>query len=106
MITDEDSLRKSLEIVDANGVLKILSIPMMCSKYYAAKTIEVVPEYSEWNIRLLSVFINQLEEFRLDPSNGCRCQFNTNNENYFFFKFIANPKASDEELHKKVKNTF
>ena len=106
MITDEDSLRKSLEIVDANGSFRILSIPMRCSKYNAAKTIEVVPENSEWNIRLLSVFINQLEEFRLDPSNGCRCQFNTNKENYFFFKFIANPKDSDEELHSRAKKYF
>lgn len=84
MDEDENALNKVLNIVDANGFINIVSTPMLNSRFNAAITVEIHPDNSEWDFGVLSVFVNQLQDYKLDPSNGCRCQFNTNNEHYFF----------------------
>ena len=64
---------------------------MQKCRYKTAKTVEILPENSSWDYRNLAVFVNELKEFKYDPKNGSRIQFNPDNAQYFFSGSLINP---------------
>ncbi|KAK8852415.1 hypothetical protein M9Y10_017389 [Tritrichomonas musculus] len=90
----EDEIRINLDLIEASSSFQIVSEEMQNCRYKAAKTVEIQPENSMSDYRNLAVFINELKEFKYDPKNGVKIQFNPDNAQYFFFKFIkqSNPE--------------
>ena len=96
LMDPHDYLRRIVDLNDANPSLKLSTKPLICSKYNCAKTLSIYPEEYDWNCRLLSVFINQLKDFKLDPKNGCRTRINGKDEVYHFFRFVSIDNPSKE----------
>lgn len=92
----QDNLRRIVDFNDANPTLKIATKPLISSKYKCSKTLAIQPEEDDWDFRWLSVFINQLNNYQLDPKNGCRSRFNVNKEVYHFFRFISRNNQREE----------
>lgn len=91
----EERIKQTINIIDATSTIKIISKPLLCSKYKTAVTIKIDPEDFDWNYRSLSVFVNEITGFKLDDKNGCRLQINAKNETYYFFRFVS--KKNEKE---------
>lgn len=85
----EERIKQTINIIDATSTIKIISKPMICSKYKTASSIKIDPENFDWNYRSLSVFLNEITGFKLDEKNECRMQINVNKETYYFFRFVS-----------------
>lgn len=102
----QDNLRRIIDLNQANSSLKVSTKPLICSKYKLAKTLAISPEEYDWDFRLLSVYINQLDDFQLDPKNGCRSRINGKNEVYYFFRFFAKNDQDKEFILIDIMNSI
>lgn len=60
----EERIKQTINIIDATSTIKIISKPLLCSKYKTAVTIKIDPEDFDWNYRSLSVFVNEITGFK------------------------------------------
>lgn len=102
----QDNLRRTIDLNQANSFLKVSTKPLICSKYKCAQTLAISPEEYDWDFRLLSVYINQLEDFQLDPKNGCRSRINSKDEVYYFFSFVSKNDQEKEFILINIKNSI
>ena len=84
----EEYLEKVRWILELNDYLRITTDQMRLSEFECAKSFFINPEGFSWNQRFLSVFINQLYDYHLDPKNGFRHQKSSSGCDYYFVKFF------------------
>ena len=72
------------DIVDS---IKLKTVKMRYSEYQRTETPFIIPEDSEWTIKILSVFLNELHNWSIDSNNGYRQRQNPNKQTYLYPSF-------------------
>ena len=75
---------------------------IITSIYKKRKAFLIFPKGNKWNFTLLSIYLNELQNYIMDVDNSCRLQTNNNGEENYFMKFFSTIK--DEEKHNVIIN--
>lgn len=78
----------STDLTGIEDTLILQTIPMQDSRYKTRADIDFVPLNNSWTYKILTVFLNQLAAWRIDPDNGIRRQAHRSGTPYIFAKFI------------------
>ncbi len=79
----------STDLLGINETLVLQTLPLQESRYKAKADINITPLNNSWNYKLLTVLLNQLHTFHIDPDNGFRKQSHRGGKSYTFSKFVS-----------------
>ena len=90
---------KMHQILDIDQSFVIETPLMNLSFYNKHQYITIQPREDEWSYKLLSIFLNCLDKWIVDPENGCRKITKHDGSSYFFFKFNSSTEEWQELIY-------
>ena len=73
---------------DINEIKLCTSVIAKC-EYKRYQNYVVTPDKIDWDFNLLSILINEMRKWKLDPTNGFRTRKKSNGAKYYFFRYIS-----------------
>lgn len=77
-------------LLDVDEGFKIVTVPTRQSDYKRSKKLLITPAKTEWSFTLLSVFLNELNNWKMDEKNAHRNRSRSNKSSYSSFKLTSN----------------
>lgn len=88
-------MRNQQLIFDTMDEIKLITVPMRNSDFAKSSNLLIEIEQFDWSIKMLSVLLNELDDWIIDPNNGSRNQKRADGTYYFFFRFILKSDPYD-----------
>ena len=90
----EDLEQISLKLLlDIDEGFKIVTVSTRLSDFKRFKKLLIKPTKTEWSFTLLSVFLNELKDWKMDEKNAHRKRPRANKTTYSSFKLTSNENA-------------
>ncbi|KAK8889825.1 hypothetical protein M9Y10_034579 [Tritrichomonas musculus] len=94
------------ELLDVDNSFVLSTNQVTASVYKKSKSFIINPQGIKWNFSLLSIYLNELQDYFMDVDNSCRIQTNTNGEQYFFMKFYSIERKEESIIINIKKNSL
>ncbi|KAK8882561.1 hypothetical protein M9Y10_045203 [Tritrichomonas musculus] len=94
------------ELLDVDNSFVLSTNQVTASVYKKSKSFIINPQGIKWNFSLLSIYLNELQDYFMDVDNSCRIQTNTNGEQYFFMKFYSSARKEESIIINIKKNSL
>lgn len=77
-------MRNQHLIFDTMDEIKLITVPMRNSDFAKSSNLLIEIEQFDWSFKMLSVLLNELDDWIIDPNNGSRNQKRADGRYYFF----------------------
>ena len=82
-----DQMRNTQMILETLDEIKLSTTSMRTCDFSRTSNVIVELDPFDWTFTWVSVFLNELDSWRIDDNNGLRKQKKANGKKYFFFFF-------------------
>ena len=80
-----DQMRNTQMILETLDEIKLSTTSMRTCDFSRTSNVIVELDPFDWTFTWVSVFLNELDSWRIDDNNGLRKQKKANGKKYFFF---------------------
>lgn len=87
---------------DVDHSFFITTDEIITSNYRKRKVFLILLKGNNWCFTLLSIYLNELQNYEMIVDNSCRLQTNTNGRDCYFMKLYST--AKNEEKHNSIIN--
>lgn len=94
------------ELLDVDNSFVLSTNQVTASVYKKSKSFIINPQGIKWNFSLLSIYLNELQDYFMDVDNSCRIQTSTGGEQNFFMKFYSRARKEESNSINIKKNSL